>query len=383
MLKSLQPKVSPQGDDTKRAIIYFTLSFLSGALETGVVTVGVINFNLFAGLAFVFAYQVGCLTRNPLRLSSAGAALALCCSLPLLFLIHDSIPMLLIVTLLVSTGIQCAREGLLTEQYKSSLATKRIVRVSGFICGILGGAIIGVTLLTCISILACLIVVFVAIRTQCRGNYINLNKKFLSDRFGWIMLFHQVHYFAYAYVLLAILLTPQPHSLREPAQWQIMTSSGWFALGWFSYISGKWLFMDVFKMSPFQAVVTGHIWVVGCLACMAAFNNHQFILGLAWVLGGFGGGSVYAIKDLARKCSCKADMELWEHWGHVIGVFLSIVSVFVFPCNLAVPFILALIAALLTLMLLLSVERPTISSCRTRRISTSIRIAAAANYYKE
>jgi hypothetical protein len=85
---------------------------------------------------------------------------------------------------------------------------------------------------------------------------------------------------------------------------------------------------------------------------MVLFNEYPFLIGLTWVLGGFGGGSVYAIKDLAKGASSKADLELWEHWGHVTGVSASFLSIQFLPSYPMAPFVSAIIAALSTLILL-------------------------------
>jgi hypothetical protein len=311
-------------------ILYLVLSFLSGMLETGVLTAGLMRFDIRMGVAFALAYQVGCLVRNPLRLSLQGAACLLSCSLFLLLLGYDGAWVFLLMTTLVSAGVQTAREWLLREQYPVSIGVKRVVRVSGFIGGILGGGVIGLSLLAFVTITSCVIVLPIAIGQEPRSPWMNLNRRFVSDGYGWIMLLHQTHYFAYAYVLLAILLTHKGPFPGETILSQPVTASGWFALGWLSYISGRWLLEERLKMSSLQAVIWGHIWVAGCLLCMALFHNHPLMLGLAWILGGFGGGSVYAIKDLAKAYGYRADIELWEHWGHVAGVSLSLASILIF-----------------------------------------------------
>jgi len=352
MDKALHSKRKSPQKDSGNAILYLVFSFLSGVLETGIVTAGLMRFGISTGLTLALAYQIGCLARNPLRLSLQGAACILCCSLPLSMSGHNSVLVLLMVTVLVSAGIQSAREWLLPKLCPVSLNTKRIVRVSGFICGILGGFAIGLSLITCISIATCLTILPLAIRQERKAPWMNLNRRFISDGYGWIMLLHQTHYFAYAYVMLAILLASGGQHPGEPILWQPVKASGWFALGWLSYISGRWLLKEKFKMSALQAAITGHTWVAVCLVCMGLFRDHSLVLGIAWVLSGFGGGSVYAINELARLNGCRADVELWEHWGHVVGVSLSLISVFIFPRYIAVPFVLALVATLATLILL-------------------------------
>lgn len=333
--------------------LYLVLSLLSGILETGAFTVGVATFGIPMGLALALAYQVGCLVRNPLGLSMRGAAVSLCGALLLLpYAAGSAFPMLLLVAL-VSGGVQSAREWLLPKHRPMPVSTKRMVRVVGFVLGLLGGALIGYPIIVCVSIVACLAVLPTAFTQAQRTSWIHLNRWVASDGCGWIMLIHQTHYFAYVYVLLALLLEPTGMQAPEVNIQRAMTASVWFAMGWFSYISGELVLKVLLQMPSRKAAITGHLWVAICLLGMVLATNHPFLLGLAWVLGGFGGGSVYAIKDLAKENACSADIELWEHWGHVIGVSLSLVAVLLFPHELTVPFFLAFTAALGTLSLVM------------------------------
>ncbi len=352
MDKRLHSKKQQIEKEAGNSALYLLLSFLSGVLETGIFTAGLMQFNISIGLVLALAYQVGCLVRNPLRLSLKGAACVLCCSVPVLPYIHDSILVLVVVTSLVSSGVQSARECLLPTISPVSLSIKRIFRVSGFICGIIGGFMIELDLLSFVSLATCLTILPVALRQASKVSWTNLNRRFESDGYGWIMLLHQTHYFAYAYVLLAILLTHEDHSLGVHFLWKPVQASAWFALGWFSYISGQWLLKKKLKIGALHAALIGHAWVAICLFCMALFLEHHFILGFAWVFGGFGGGSVYAIKELSKANECRADIELWEHWGHIVGVSLSLLSVVIFPYRLFLPFVIAFVAALVTLSLI-------------------------------
>lgn len=342
-----QSPENPTGDNFQ----YLILSFISGILETGILTCGLMLFDITIGLALALVYQIGCLVRNPLRLSLQGSACALCCAVILFQFSDDRLGLLLLATFFLSGGVQSTREWLLIKHNQVSLHIKRLIRVSGFITGILGYFMIGSNLLVYTSIVAVLVVLPVVFTQKCSSPFINLNKRWEPSGYGWIMLLHQTHYFAYAYVLLAFFLSRQNQSSIEPLYWKYIIASAWFALGWCSYISGKWLLKNTLKMSAIKAVVFGHGWVVLCLALMVIFKDFPFVVGLSWVLGGFGGGSVYAIKDLAEENSCKADLELWEHWGHVLGVFASFLLVKMLPLCTVAPFFLAMIAALATLVL--------------------------------
>lgn len=352
MTKQIHHKMQAKKNETGNGILYLYLSFLSGALETGILSAGVLQFGVVEGMGLALAYQLGCLARNPLLLSLQGAASIICCSLPLL-LVRSNIWGPMMMTILVSASIQSAREWLLPKYPPISVNIKRLYRVSGFVCGILLGSAFGLELLAWTSIAASVIIVAVALRRHNKTPFVNLKREFNSDGFGWMMFAHQMHYFVYVYALLAIYLTAQTPSSEESILWRVMIAAVWFALGWLSYISGRCVLENFLKMSPLHAAIIGHAWVASCLICMAIYNKHPFILGIAWVLGGFGGGSVYAIKILAFSAFSKVDLELWEHFGHVVGTFFSFMLVYLFPDSVALPFLFSTIAALTTLTLLL------------------------------
>ena len=351
--KVLYAKESTKEADGGDPFLYLIFSFLSGVFETGALTAGSIKFGLHIGLTLVLAYQIGCLLRNPIRLSRHAATCALCFSLLLLPFYYVSIWVLLIAVTLASAGIQSSRDCFLPKMDSVSIRTKRLVRVAGFICGVLGGTTIGLSILIYAAAASCLVVLPIVIRQAPKIPWLTLNKQLGSDNFGWIMLLHQTHYFAYAYVLLVILIAVENTNLGGFTLINSIKASGWFAFGWVSYISGKSLLKKLLRMSSLQAAIIGHAWVFICLIFMATFLDHPIILGLAWVLGGFGGGSVYAIKDLAKTIGCKVDIELWEHYGHVAGVSISLISVLFFPRFLPLSFLAAMIAAVSTILLLL------------------------------
>ncbi|MBT4513421.1 MAG: hypothetical protein HOC20_14605 [Chloroflexi bacterium] len=233
------------------------------------------------------------------------------------------------------------------------VSRKRLVRVSGFICGILAGWLVNSShLVFILAIVAILTILILNTRWKRSSAWFNWNGCWYSDRFGWIMLLHQIHYFAYAYVLLSILLITPTIPQSRTIWLHPVTAALWFSSGWLSYISGEWLLRDRFELSARQASIVGHTWVAICLVGMIFLRDYTSALAAVWVIGGFGGGSVYAIKELAKSASSRIDIELWEHWGHVMGVALALVSVVIWPCYLEIPFIIALGAALSTLFLL-------------------------------
>ena len=175
-----------------------------------------------------------------------------------------------------------------------------------------------------------------------------MNGNLVPDRYGLAMLLHQTHYFVYAYVLLAAFLVGLEPS-GGTATWEHTANAAlFFSLGWLSYISGQQLLKKILGWPPLRASIVGHVLVSACLLIMALYAGNHTVLVVAWITGGFGGGSVYAIKELASLNACKADMELWEHWGHVLGVALALLLFIIVPQMPWMPFVVAMAAALLT-----------------------------------
>ena len=355
----IRPNINCYNDHLRagNAYIYLILSLLSGVLETGLLIVGLLQGNIVIGLTLVFAYQIGCLFRKPFCISLHTAAYAqvvsITCVIPLLLYGNGSVWFLIFFTVIMSAGIQGARKWVLPKRNPVPISIKRLIRVVGFISGIIIGVTIGIYFLIIIAVIACLVILPVAISQEGKEPWVQVYKKFDSDGFGWIMLFHQTHYFAYAYVLLSILILPTEHIICEISLLESLKASLWFGLGWFTYVSGQWLFKDKFKMSAIQAAIVGHAWVATALFIMAFCFKYHLILALVWAFGGFGGGSVYAIIDLAKERSCTADMELWEHLGHISGPAIALLSFIVFPLRMDIPFIIAFLAVSATLLLLI------------------------------
>lgn len=337
---------------THSASGYLLLSLISGLLETGIFTSAATTHGLVWGLAGALAYQMGCLARNPLRLHPLGtvAALAIAALLGTVNLGWPNIDnqeLWLIETLLVSAGIQSAREWLLPDQSPVPVWRKRLFRVAGFTFGIVivifpfitPNSLALVTTLTTIGFLMAL----------WRGKiprlpWQGINPCWNSGRMGWVMLTHQIHYFAYVYVLLYVLLRLDKVNAEHQIQ-NVLLGATLFAFGWGTYISGECLLKSWLRLTPRAAIICGHCWVAIGLAFMILYLDNIILVGTAWVLAGFGGGSVYAIKTVAKEYACSADLELWEHLGHVIGVLLTLLLIACFPSVFQAPFLLAFAAA--------------------------------------
>lgn len=354
MDQPLQPTRLSRKPQYPKATMYLLLSFLSGVLETGTVTAGVKSAGLTLGIAFALAYQVGCLVRNPLGLSLRGALYLLLCTLPFLLVLlsgQQNISALIILIAIVSGSIQSGRDHLQPKQPPIAEKTKRLIRVSGFICGILCGYLLGFVLIPCLISVSTIISLVRPVQQQGVSEIFCFNSDCRINRHGLIMMIHQTHYFSYGYVLLGTLLLAKPIiSPMDNISVPVMASIC-FSLGWLTYISGKFILKQAIKLTPRKSVLLGHAWVVCCLLCMYLYPHRLDIVVIAWVLSGFGGSSVYAIKELAGDTVNKESMELWENIGHVAGVSLSMVSLIIFPHHYEFAYGLALVATLVTLIL--------------------------------
>jgi hypothetical protein len=375
LLQNTHPSSQKPHPEIASPSFYYIFSLFSGILETGAVVSGYCQFGFFGGIGLALAYQLGCLIRNPFHLSLQGALYILGGSvLALLFLGIDHLGWAIGCVALLSGAIQSSREWLLAELPPVSLVRKRFVRVLGFSVGIFAGWACPLeTLLLSLAICALFLLCFGGFHFP-QVPWINWHHGVRSDRFGIVMLFHQIHYFAYAYYLL-LLFVSSGNQDAVPTWMSTLIATGWFAAGWVSYISGEALLSNILCLPSWKACIVGHVWVSLCLLMMANSVHHPFLLGMFWVLGGFGGGSVYAIKDTAKAYRCKADMELWEHLGHVAGVLVTLIALYIDPLAFSMPFILALASAVMTIVLFSRAiaQNPCDMKIDTRKTPKSIR----------
>jgi hypothetical protein len=131
------------------------------------------------------------------------------------------------------------------------------------------------------------------------------------------MVVHQAHYFVYAYVLLWVM------SITHGLSTMVVALA--FAAGWVSYtLSPRVLAM----FRPASALMIGHVANALLLATMAVLLNNAVPFVALWVLTGLGGGSVYALRQLARSADEGLDgldgLDRSELIGHLVGVVLAI-----------------------------------------------------------
>lgn len=365
--------------------MFLILSTMTALLECGSIFLGMgLGYCPGLTLSFCLAYQAGnlfpipfCLRRGALRNMALVSLLSLCLApfMGDLFVLQ----WLLYFTgiLLLSCTIQSIRAGMRTQV---STVKKRLSRVAGFLLAPLP-AYAPFPLLP----LCCLVVLFSFRRIPDSGTSAPpriCRQKTESAAGGrrtvyTIMLWHQLHYFIYAYGMLLY-----AHSLTgNPFLTMLL-----FACTWLTYLSTEPLVkylgrtlrkpcaspsdtpepVDLWQSSgnagaspsdtpepvelwqssenagvspsvtsgPTAATLAGHTFLLLILLLLPNVPDWLFIL--LWILTGFGGGTVYAVTALCTHSPAysKDRLVLTENLGHFAGTGLAVAWACLFPQRL-------------------------------------------------
>jgi len=311
---------------------YLLLSFLSGFLE-----LGIIMYALRQGMPFVaipllgVAYQAGALFRRPVELPPWHYVAATALGLALGLVTHESIILLVLTVLLLSIGIQGGRELTLKKAQVSTFA-KRVSRIAGF-------ALSGFFDLRFLFAIA---VVGLSTMLLLRKGLSGVAAPFLHRNWhpkilGVTMLVHQSHYFSYAYFIPFLFLNV--HNVSAPLVGLI------FCIGWVSYSIAPFAFA---KQPLARSFSFGHVLASLTLFTIFGFSESLWVIILAWFFSGFGGGTVFCLRELECKLiSDKPDLDLWENLGHILGLLVcfTVIGVWGQP---PIVFLMAGIIAFLT-----------------------------------
>ena len=313
-----------------------TFRFLLLSAITGLVEVGTVLFAIAQGysvvqlLAIVLAYQIGCFF--PKNISLKKPLLFLFCVLSILsniaFYFDINNWWLLAVSILfLSPCLQSLRSVL-----KSSInvGVKRGFRIVGF-------ALAPLFSVYALSIISLLCFLFLIDYNQNNINGVN----FVPLRCPYtVMIVHQMHYFSYTYIVLFIISTFDKYH-------------GWltsiiFVLGWITYTIVPYVLR---KRKYAIYLISGHTFLFFIILSMA-FTQSSWLFVILWVLTGFGGGTVFCIKELLKRNNCYEEvvLETAESYGHVLGVLCSMIIYSIFNL-LAAPIIFAAICAIATVIL--------------------------------
>lgn len=324
---------------------YLLLSFLSGLLELGVVVYAFRqNMPLVAIPLLGLAYQAGALFRRPFELSARHYAVAALSGLALALVVGHYIVGLILSVFFLSIALQGIRD-LALKNTEAGTFIKRVSRVAGFI---FSGFFDPSLLVVVASVI--LATLFFGWKTLAGMRPTRDRDNWHPGPLGLTMLVHQSHYFTYACFIPFLFL--RVHSV------QLSFIGIIFSIGWISYSVAPFVFAKQPRLKVFSF---GHVLAFFTLVTIFCFSQNLGLVILAWFLSGFGGGTVFCLRELASKVlEDRPDLDLWENLGHVLGLVVSLLVISI-SANPIYVFLIAAIIALLTAILLpLTVWRGTL-----------------------
>ena len=327
--------------------MFLILSTMTALLECGPIFLGIgLGYSPGQTLSFCLAYQAGNLFPVPfyirvgtLRKSALLSTLLLCFA-P--FMNASSF----LQWGLYFTGIlllSCTTQSIRAEM-KTQVSTtrKRLARIAGFLLApLLAYAPFHLLLLCCLVVLFSL--------EQCGSyaktvstptppgkvtliTYAGMAQK--SHSLYAVMLWHQLHYFIYAYGVLLY-----AYQITGNAFLTML----FFACTWLTYLSTEPLAKLLRQTFPksvaavsdtsgyITAIRAGHTFLLVILLLLPNLSNELFFF--LWILTGFGGGTVFAITALCRYSTTytREQLVLTENLGHFIGTGFAVIWASVFP----------------------------------------------------
>lgn len=286
---------------------FLLFSFLSGVLELGTV---LRYFNegapLWKILLMVSMYQLGNLLFLPDRLrpfsarglGMANGMISVAC------LYCSSLLLQAFGIVLASLCIQIVR-----AEHKENCPTwvKRTFRIGGFFVS---------PLMICYGQASMIIISFLAAAMIVTGNEgMEQKKRPANQRLSYVMIFHQMHYFIYTYImpLTVIYLTRS-----------IFLSVFLYVLTWLVYLLPEWVVKKRTWYDAKRIFFICHLFLGVTMAVLStAFLSENIWAGLcAWMLTGVGGGSVFCIRELTE-ADAVCNITLSENIGHFLGTILA------------------------------------------------------------
>lgn len=140
-----------------------------------------------------------------------------------------------------------------------------------------------------------------------------------------VMIFHQLHYFVYTYIMpVYVLQLTNSYLLSGLA----------FAVTWIVYLMPQTI-ADNMKIKKYRLMFfICHSFLAVCMGMMAYASMLKWPAAVLvfWLLTGLGGGSVFCIKHLSSHYS-QINMDLSENIGHVAGPAIAVLLCRCFPDN--------------------------------------------------
>lgn len=312
-------------------LLFLLLSTITGIIEVGTVLFAIAQeYSVIQILLIVLSYQIGCFFPNNISLKKIfliGFCILSILSSCGFYFETDNWWLLAISILFLSPCLQTLRSVL-----KRSVNTglKRTFRILGFALSPLFSPI-----LLLIILILCLILLIANKQQKTNAmNLVSLKPPYI------VMLVHQMHYFSYTYIVLLI--------VSAFDKYHGGLTAFIFVLGWITYTIVPYILRG--KKHALY-LICGHAFLFIVILSMALTQSNLLFV-ILWILTGFGGGTVFCIKELLKRTICYEDLilETAENYGHVLGVLCSIISYAIFDL-LAAPIIFAAICAITTVIL--------------------------------
>lgn len=297
---------------------FLILSFLSGIIELGSVYLGVnLGLPLHQIIALPLFYQIGNLMTNVLpKKESSGTIFVVGVGLlTAAYYLYSSFSILAIELIGSSYCIQLAR-----ARYKSTCPTwlKRSFRIGGFTLSPVmtfgNGQIV-----ILFSMLFCLGLIFATTKFQKFEKSENAEHGKIG--ISSIMIFHQMHYFVYTYIMPIYV-----YQLTASA----FLSSLAFSATWVIYLIPQTIAENLDCVNYKKMFFFCHLFLGLCMGVMAVsvyFHKTAIVL-VAWLLTGLGGGSVFCISHLCKKYE-SLSMDFSENIGHFLGPLVAVVLCYI------------------------------------------------------
>lgn len=298
-------------------VSFLLLSLLSGVIELGSVFLGIRLGVSVAGIFLLpFWYQMGNLLMNYLPRNETFYFIMFVTVASGTISNNFSWSYIVFASQLVITSyfIQAA-----CEKSKKSCPTwlKRAFRIGGFAISPVLVLYNGQPILIASTLFSVMLLLRGAATVETTSN----KKKYFGISF--VMIFHQIHYFVYTYII--------PIYLYQRTGSFIIVAI-LFATTWIVYLFPQTI-VEKYDIMKYKTVFfVGHSFLAICLGLMTWMANAGFAKGVlfCWLFTGFGGGTVFCIKHLSSKYE-QINMDLSENIGHVMGPALAILICFYAP----------------------------------------------------
>lgn len=320
---------------------FYLLSLLTGVLECGWIAYGAVHsLPLWQILCYPLAYHLGNLFPKPFSLSNrclGAMALTSLVTSALTFATGISDMAVFILTcislFLISTVFQSVRSGLKSD---GNRLLKRVFRVGGFALAPLAAVLPSVVLFITALVAICSLNGYRSRYCVSRVNW--------QGGFSLVMVFHQLHYFFYAHITLAVISI----ALLKQSSYGALCAALLFCGTWITYMSVEPLLSKLTKRVTL-IFYAGHI-AISALLCLMSFVTGSKLFIALWLVTGFGGGAVYTISAKARATGMydKTSMTVSENVGHTLGLLSAVIVAAIAPAlSLRVMLILGAISAAL------------------------------------